>query len=351
MRVLISLLLVGCVSPGPLKVDHDELGRILKNISVEMAMECAPREYAEAQSSNEFARLELEQGDTRRAREHLDVGLLNARSAHVMATECVPKDTDGDGIMDRDDACPEEPEDLDGVEDEDGCPEGTGDSDGDGIIDQDDECPHEAEDADGFEDEDGCPDPDNDADGISDIADECPLAPEDIDGFEDDNGCPDPDNDADGIPDDEDDCPLEPENVNEYFDEDGCPDEKPEMVKVIQNRIVIAEKIQFGSGRATILRGSFDVLDAVSTVLTQYPKLQIRIEGHTDSDGGEAMNQKLSERRAGAVRSYLVKAGINPVRVESVGFGELRPMASNRSASGKATNRRVEFHIVHGMGD
>jgi len=351
MRFSLIFLLAGCVVPGPLKVDHDELGRILKNITVEMALECSPQEYAQAQASNEFARLELEQGDTRRAREHLDVGLMNARSAHVLALECVPKDTDGDGIPDKEDACPEEPEDMDGVADEDGCPEGTGDTDSDGLADEDDGCPNEPEDLDGFEDEDGCPDPDNDADGISDEADECPLSPEDMDDFEDDNGCPDPDNDADGIADEEDDCPLEPENINEYFDTDGCPDEKPEKVKVVQNRIVISEKIQFRSGRATILSASHDVLSAVSTVLEQFPELQIRIEGHTDSDGGEASNQKLSERRADSVRSHLIKLGINAVRMEAVGFGELRPMASNRSSSGKAINRRVEFHIVHGLDD
>jgi outer membrane protein OmpA-like peptidoglycan-associated protein len=351
MRFSLIFLLSGCVVPGSLKVDHDELGRILKNITVEMALECSPQEYAQAQSSNEFARLELEQGDTRRAREHLDVGLMNARSAHVLALECVPKDTDGDGIPDKEDACPEEPEDMDGVADEDGCPEGTGDTDSDGLADEDDGCPNEPEDLDGFEDEDGCPDPDNDADGISDEADECPLSPEDMDDFEDDNGCPDPDNDADGIADDDDDCPLEPENINEYFDTDGCPDEKPEKVKVVQNRIVISEKIQFRSGRATILSASHDVLSAVSTVLEQFPELQIRIEGHTDSDGGEASNQKLSERRAGSVRSHLIKLGVNAVRMEAVGFGELRPMASNRTSSGKAINRRVEFHIVHGLDD
>ena len=126
MRFLLGLFLVGCVSPGPLKKDHDELGRILSNISTEMALECAPQEYAKAQSEHVFAGLGLEQADTRRAREHLDQGLLYARSAHVLAKECVPKDTDEDGIVDKEDACPEEPEDFDGVEDEDGCPEGTG---------------------------------------------------------------------------------------------------------------------------------------------------------------------------------------------------------------------------------
>ena len=346
---ILTSVIWGCVTPGPLKTDHDELGRILKNIPVEMAKECAAEEYALAQSNKDFAALELEQGDTRRAREHLDAGLLNARSAYVMATECVPTDSDSDGIADKDDDCPEQPEDFDGVEDEDGCPEGTGDSDGDGLSDQEDECPREAEDVDGFEDEDGCPDPDNDGDGIADALDECPISAEDVDEFEDDNGCPDPDNDGDGIADVDDKCPLEPENVNLYFDEDGCPDEKPEKVQVVRNRIVIEEKIRFSSGKATILRSSFDVLDAVSTVLREHPKIQIRIEGHTDSDGGEDMNQKLSERRAKSVHSYLVKSGINAIRMEYVGFGEMRPMSSNSSSAGKSKNRRVEFHIVHGL--
>ena len=221
VRFLLAVFLMGCVVPGPLKTDYDELGRIVANISPEMAKECAPREYALAQSNQEFAGLELQQGDTRRAREHLDAGLLNARVAFAMANECVPSDSDGDGIPDKEDACPEAAEDFDGVADEDGCPEGTGDTDGDGLSDQDDACMNDPEDKDGFEDEDGCPDPDNDADSIADEDDECPLSPEDIDEFEDENGCPDPDNDGDGIADVDDECPLEAENVNQYFDEDG----------------------------------------------------------------------------------------------------------------------------------
>lgn len=349
VRFLLAVFLMGCVVPGPLKTDYDELGRIVANISPEMAKECAPREYALAQSNQEFAGLELQQGDTRRAREHLDAGLLNARVAFAMANECVPSDSDGDGIPDKEDACPEAAEDFDGVADEDGCPEGTGDTDGDGLSDQDDACMNDPEDTDGFEDEDGCPDPDNDADSIADEDDECPLSPEDIDEFEDENGCPDPDNDGDGIADVDDECPLEAENVNQYFDEDGCPDQKPELVQVVRNQIVIEEKIQFTSGRATILRASYPVLDSVATVLDQYPNIQIRIEGHTDSDGSEELNQRLSDKRASAVRTYLVGKGINAARMEAQGFGELRPMASNRSAAGKAKNRRVEFHIVHGL--
>ena len=101
-----------------------------------------------------------------------------------------PKDTDGDGIPDDKDKCPNEPEDKDGFQDEDGCPDL--DNDGDGIPDAQDKCPNQAEDKDGFQDEDGCPDPDNDGDGIPDAADKCPNEPEDKDGFQDEDGCPDP---------------------------------------------------------------------------------------------------------------------------------------------------------------
>lgn len=135
----------------------------------------------------------------------------------------IHKDSDGDGIDDRYDACPSEPEDFDGWEDDDGCPEL--DNDGDGIPDDRDACPDQAEDMDGFEDEDGCPDPDNDGDGIPDGYDSCPNDPEDFDGDRDEDGCPDLDTDGDGIPDSEDQCPYEPEDFDGYGDEDGCPED------------------------------------------------------------------------------------------------------------------------------
>ncbi|HKA90764.1 MAG TPA: thrombospondin type 3 repeat-containing protein [Haliangiales bacterium] len=131
-------------------------------------------------------------------------------------------DSDGDGIPDVRDRCPSEPEDRDGWQDADGCPDP--DNDGDGIPDARDKCPNEAEDKDNFQDEDGCPDPDNDGDGIPDARDKCPLEPEDFDGFSDEDGCPDADNDNDGIPDDVDKCPNEPEDRDGWEDADGCPD-------------------------------------------------------------------------------------------------------------------------------
>ncbi len=138
------------------------------------------------------------------------------------------KDTDGDGLVDRKDECPEDPEDLDGYEDEDGCPEL--DNDLDGILDADDACVNEPENRNGWEDTDGCPEeiPDTDGDGLLDDVDQCVPDPEDPDGYQDQDGCPDPDNDGDGILDAADQCPNSPENVNGYEDEDGCPEDIPD---------------------------------------------------------------------------------------------------------------------------
>ena len=135
---------------------------------------------------------------------------------------CVDADNDRDGIPDEVDRCRDKPEDKDGFEDDDGCPEL--DDDNDGIPDVDDTCRFKPEDKDGFEDDDGCPDLDNDQDGIPDTKDACPDAPEDMDGYNDTDGCPDPDNDVDGIPDDKDQCPLTREDKDGFQDDDGCPE-------------------------------------------------------------------------------------------------------------------------------
>lgn len=136
----------------------------------------------------------------------------------------IPQDKDMDGVMDKDDACPSEPEDLDKFQDHDGCPEE--DNDEDGITDMDDKCPAEPEDMDKFQDEDGCPDFDNDGDRISDKKDKCPLQAEDFNGYQDDDGCPDgkTDGDKDGVSDFQDKCPSEPEDADGFQDLDGCPD-------------------------------------------------------------------------------------------------------------------------------
>ncbi|MCA9578008.1 MAG: OmpA family protein [Myxococcales bacterium] len=141
------------------------------------------------------------------------------------------RDRDGDGILNRVDACPEVPEDADGFEDEDGCPDL--DNDQDGIADEPDECPNDPEDADGFEDEDGCADPDNDQDGVLDPDDSCPLEREDRDSFQDEDGCPDRDNDGDGIQDISDQCANEPEDQDGFQDTDGCPDPDNDQDRIL----------------------------------------------------------------------------------------------------------------------
>lgn len=259
---------------------------------------------------------------------------------------CVDPDNDRDGILDTADACPLEPEDKDDHADEDGCPDP--DNDGDGILDANDKCPDDAEDADGYEDQDGCAEPDNDGDGIKDVDDKCPLVPEDKDGFQDDDGCADPDNDGDGLLDASDKCPDESETINGNDDADGCPDQGKTKVVVTKEKIEILEKVFFDVNRATIQSRSFGLLDQVAAVLKNNKQLtRLRIEGHTDSDGSDESNLKLSQARTESVMKYLfVDKGVEASRLEPVGYGETRPTVPNSSKVNKEKNRRVEFSIV-----
>ncbi len=254
---------------------------------------------------------------------------------------CPDLDNDGDGIQDTADQCPDLAEDFDGFQDEDGCPDL--DNDGDGIADVDDRCPNEPEDFDGFEDSDGCPDvlQDSDGDGIPDDTDKCPLKPEDIDGFQDDDGCPDLDNDLDGILDTEDQCPNEPETFNGYMDEDGCPDERP-----IEQKFIL-RGINFESGSAALTPDSYSVLDQVVKSLMAYPEVKVEIRGYTDSVGSWEFNLGLSQRRADSVKKYLVNSGIQGDRILAKGYGEADPISSNTTAGGRAENRRIEFHRMN----
>ena len=256
--------------------------------------------------------------------------------------EVVVLDDDDDGIRNRDDACPQEAEDFDDVEDEDGCPEDQ-DTDGDGIFDLVDECTDEKEDVDGFEDDDGCPEADNDGDGIEDGADGCPLVAEDVDGFKDDDGCPEADNDDDGIADGEDKCPDEPETSNGFKDADGCPDELPEVVKKFSGEI---KGIRFLRGSAKIRSSSNSVLNAAAAVFLEFGDLHFEVQGHTDNTGTPERNAELSRQRADSVRDYLVSKGIAADRITSKGYGQDAPVADNATAAGRETNRRVEFKLV-----
>ena len=250
-------------------------------------------------------------------------------------------DKDGDGVLDSVDKCPDEPEDRDGFQDQDGCPDL--DNDGDGIPDALDKCPNEPEDKDGFEDQDGCPDLDNDKDGVPDDLDKCPNEPEDKDGFQDQDGCPNPDNDGDGIPDAIDKCPNQPETINHYKDEDGCPDEVPPEVKKFTG---VIQGINFKTNSAEILPGSWAILDRALKVLQDFPDVHLEISGHTDSRGRSEYNRSLSQRRADSVKLYFVSRGIPSSRLQSIGYGEDRPIADNSTASGRAANRRTEFKLI-----
>jgi outer membrane protein OmpA-like peptidoglycan-associated protein len=314
MRWFVPLMFVGCMQAAKLPSEQGALTRDLQEIDKDKwAQECAPRETAMAKTHSEFVAIEFDQGDVRRATEHMEVARTNAAAAVAMADECRPKDRDQDAIWDHEDKCPDEPEDYDG-----------------------------------HLDEDGCPDFDRDEDGIEDSADLCPDEPEDMDGFEDEDGCPENDNDGDGILDADDGCPNEPETMNGYLDTDGCPDDGPKGVDIKKDQIVISEKILFDTGRASIKKVSHGILNAVVSVLNDYPKITIRIEGHTDSQGSGSLNQRLSEKRAASVRAYLAGKGIDDERMVSKGFGEERPIDTNRTRSGRANNRRVEFHITGG---
>ncbi len=252
-------------------------------------------------------------------------------------------DYDGDGVYGERDLCPNNSEDFDGHEDFDGCPDL--DNDGDGVLDKDDKCDNTPE---GVEvKDDGCPDDDLDGDGIPNRYDECPEDLEDRDRFEDSDGCPDPDNDEDGIPDREDNCPNDPEEFNGFLDEDGCPDRPDEKVIISKNKIIITEPVYFATNKDRILDRSKPILDEVARVLAENPQIDlVRIEGHTDSRGRDSYNLDLSQRRANAVREYLIGDGIDRDRLEAVGYGETVPIADNETADGRAKNRRVEFTIV-----
>ena len=253
-------------------------------------------------------------------------------------------DSDRDGVPDVQDLCPLEPEDKDGFDDEDGCPEL--DNDGDGIPDARDKCPNEPEDRDGFADEDGCPELDNDSDGIPDAQDKCPNEPEDRDGFADDDGCPDLDNDGDGIADAQDKCPNEPETFNGVDDEDGCPDTGGAVV-VAAGRISLPDQIQFDIGKATIAARSEALLNRVADKIKANPQIKrIRIEGHTDDVGTPQRNQILSQARAEAVRDYLMQKAIDGDRLQAVGYGNTRPLDPGHNSAARAKNRRVDFIIV-----
>lgn len=254
------------------------------------------------------------------------------------------EDSDGDGIPDEKDQCASQPENKNGFQDEDGCPDeaadtdqdgvadaadkcpkepgtvrtpefmGCPDTDGDGVPDKTDKCPDQQEDTDGYQDTDGCEDPDNDGDGVLDQADECDGELEIINGFKDTDGCPDeaPDGDGDGLADTIDKCPTQAEVLNGNQDDDGCPDPGLPLATVKTDAISLAQKLQFNDDQ---LAGdaSKKALDALAQGLKNHGEVfLVRVVGVMPEAQGE-----LAPRRAVTVVSYLFDKGIEAKRLES----------------------------------
>jgi OmpA-OmpF porin, OOP family len=220
------------------------------------------------------------------------------------------------------------------------------DTDKDGLPDDIDLCPTEPEDKKPPNPDDGCPTPpDRDGDGIPDSADKCPDTPEDFDKVDDQDGCPEDDPDKDGIGDAKDACPKEPGEQNADAEKNGCPN----FIRRISgsNEIQILKKVEFTTGKSTILTQSYPILDEVVRLLKVNPEIKhLAIEGHTDNRGSDDLNEKLSTDRSNAVMEYLIKkGGIAADRLSAAGFGPRRPIADNNTGDGRQKNRRVEFHI------
>ncbi|MBT6436003.1 MAG: OmpA family protein [Deltaproteobacteria bacterium] len=267
---------------------------------------------------------------------------------------CPEDDYDADGISDVDDKCPDAAETKNDFQEEDGCPDKRLDSDNDKVFDDLDKCVDKAEDLDEFEDEDGCPELDNDQDGIEDEKDKCPLEAEDFDEFEDGDGCPDLDNDADGVLDTVDKCPLDPENAPAEAERDGCPEvttiAEPEP-KTIETRLGdvltdFAKGVQFAHATKTPAPKSNRAIDKIISFLKEHMEIKkILITGHTDSVGDTNRNLFLSKRRATILRERLVAGGISVERIDIDGKGSAEPIARNDTQAGRGLNRRIVIQV------
>jgi outer membrane protein OmpA-like peptidoglycan-associated protein len=263
------------------------------------------------------------------------------------------KDTDGDGVYDKEDACPEVPglkefngcpdADGDGIKDsEDACPNVAGlaamngcpDSDGDGVADKDDACPNSK----GTKANKGCPD--SDRDGVVDGKDKCPK----VAGPAANSGCPWPDTDGDGVLDKDDNCIK----VAGPASNKGCPVAKPVITEEAKAAIDFAAKsILFNSARSSFKTGVVKQLNDVIAIMNQFPRANFALEGHTDSDGKASSNLALSNRRVNAVMNYFTANGISSSRLTAQGYGEDYPVDTNSTRAGKANNRRVVIKVTN----
>jgi outer membrane protein OmpA-like peptidoglycan-associated protein len=311
--IALCAVLSGCAAGSVLRERAKVIGQDLSEARQKNAAQCAPRELAVAESNLRFASLELDQGDSSRASEHLALAASSTESTLAQTKDCAKrqvrvlepvltvglKDTDRDGVPDIDDLCPDVP----------GPPSNLG-------------CPLAV---------------DTDRDGTPDDIDRCPA----VAGPRENFGCPWPDRDGDGVPDKDDRCPDEPGPAENQ----GCP-RKQTLVIVRRDRIELKQQVHFAPAKSRILRNSDELLRQVARAMKDAPAVQIRIEGHTDNVGDRASNLKLSQSRAEAVKKFLIKQGVRPRQMVAVGYGSKRPLASNRTRAGKAANRRVEFRMI-----
>jgi outer membrane protein OmpA-like peptidoglycan-associated protein len=291
------------------------------------------------------------------------------RIAYAPIREEKPKDRDGDGVLDKDDQCPDEK----GLPSLAGCP----DRDGDGVADNKDQCPDTPAGAHPDPNKPGCPLTvvDTDKDGVPDSEDKCPLVPAgdhpdplkkgcpfhdvDNDGVPDDEdlcpdvpagdhpdpnraGCPLKDTDGDGISDDKDACPDRPGPADPDPKKNGCP-----QVTIKSGSTTVLQPVHFARNKDTILPSSFPMLQEIAKTLVSNQQIKrVSIEGHADDTGTHTWNQRLSEKRAASIMKFLIKAGVKKSRLESHGFGDTKPLSEDRSEEARAANRRVEFRII-----
>lgn len=302
-----------------------------------------------------------------------------------------PVDSDGDGVPDYKDKCPDTPIEAIAFVDSTGC---TSDTDKDGVLDYKDKCPNTAldikvdsvgcpldSDSDGVPDyKDKCPDTpilsrqsvdsigcslDTDLDSVPDYLDKCPNTPAEERKFVDENGCTvvktkisnvtkkneststdsktninNIDSDGDGVPDHRDKCPK----VRGPVSNQGCPEVKKELLNLFRKAL---QGIQFETAQYRIMPVSYKILNQIAGVLIANPTYMVEIRGHTDNAGKSAVNLTLSTNRSKAVMNFLINKGIAAERMTAMGFGDLLPVATNKTAAGKATNRRVEFVVSY----
>jgi outer membrane protein OmpA-like peptidoglycan-associated protein len=292
---------------------------------------------------------------------------LSISAGLTVALGATPRDTDGDGVPDKRDRCPDTPHGarvdatgcpidsdgdkvFDGLDkceatpkgctvDAGGCPT---DADGDGVCDGVDECPDTPKGA--TVDAKGCP-KDSDGDGVLDGLDQCADTPKGC--TVDAQGCP-KDSDADGVCDGLDRCPDTTPGLK--VDKDGCPIELVEReTELLDTGMIRLQNINFETAKANLLPESLPTLDIVGQVLTKWPELRIEVGGHTDARGSNAANQKLSEARADSVLAYLQRKfpTLKPEQFTAKGYGESLPLVPNTSELNWAKNRRVEFVVLN----